>query len=111
MSCRAHNRISSCFPIISIDSSGKAIAKGRRRQEQTWLRQNEGECMTVQSGGALVLFSGGQDSSTCLAWALERFSRVETIGFDYRQRHVVELTCRGKIREALKTQFPTWSKR
>ncbi len=44
--------------------------------------------------GALVLFSGGQDSSTCLAWALERFARVETVGFDYGQRHGVEMQAR-----------------
>ena len=50
---------------------------------------------------ALVLFSGGQDSTTCLAWALERFERVETIGFDYGQRHRVELEQRAGVREAL----------
>ena len=47
---------------------------------------------------ALVLFSGGQDSTTCLAWALARFAAVETIGFDYGQRHRVELECRGADR-------------
>ena len=46
---------------------------------------------------ALVLFSGGQDSTTCLAWALERFESVETVGFDYGQRHLVELECRDPI--------------
>ena len=51
--------------------------------------------------GALVLFSGGQDSTACLAWALERFGRVETVGFAYGQRHAVELDCRAPIREAL----------
>lgn len=51
--------------------------------------------------GALVLFSGGQDSATCLAWALDRFPRVETLGFDYGQRHRVELECRAAFREAL----------
>ncbi len=51
--------------------------------------------------GALVLFSGGQDSTACLAWALERFARVETIGFAYGQRHTVELDCRGPVRDAL----------
>lgn len=51
--------------------------------------------------GALVLFSGGQDSATCLAWALDRFPRVETLGFDYGQRHRVELECRATFREAL----------
>ncbi|MDB5559591.1 MAG: 7-cyano-7-deazaguanine synthase [Enterovirga sp.] len=50
---------------------------------------------------ALVLFSGGQDSTTCLAWALRRFAEVETVGFDYGQRHAVELECRVGIREAL----------
>jgi 7-cyano-7-deazaguanine synthase len=52
-------------------------------------------------GRALVLFSGGQDSTTCLAWALSRFPAVETLGFDYGQRHRVELECRLKIRDAL----------
>jgi len=50
---------------------------------------------------ALVLFSGGQDSTTCLAWALTRYATVETIGFDYGQRHRVELACRAPIRHAL----------
>ena len=59
--------------------------------------------------GALVLFSGGQDSTTCLAWALERFAAVETIGFDYRQRHRVELECRAAVSERLRCEFPDWS--
>jgi 7-cyano-7-deazaguanine synthase len=67
--------------------------------------------MTVSSDTALVLFSGGQDSTTCLAWALDRFDRVETIGFDYRQRHVVELECRNGIREEIALRFPNWSAR
>ena len=50
---------------------------------------------------ALVLFSGGQDSTVCLAWALDRFQHVETVGFDYGQRHAVELAQRGIIRDAL----------
>lgn len=53
------------------------------------------------SNGALVLLSGGQDSATCLAWALDRFEHVETLGFDYRQRHAVELTCRAALREGM----------
>ena len=60
---------------------------------------------------ALVLFSGGQDSATCLAWALERYQRVETIGFDYRQRHSVELRCRESFLAALKRQYPHWAAR
>jgi 7-cyano-7-deazaguanine synthase len=59
--------------------------------------------------GALVLFSGGQDSATCLAWALDRFARVETIGFDYGQRHAVELECRPAFRTALLEGFPNWA--
>ena len=50
---------------------------------------------------ALVLFSGGQDSATCLAWALKRYAHVETLGFDYGQRHRVELDCRARLREGL----------
>jgi 7-cyano-7-deazaguanine synthase len=59
--------------------------------------------------GALVLFSGGQDSTTCLAWALARFASVETIGFDYGQRHRVELDCRARIAERLRHEFPQWA--
>ena len=61
------------------------------------------------NSSALVLFSGGQDSATCLTWALSRFSRVETIGFNYGQRHSVELECRTKFINKLKTYFPNWS--
>jgi 7-cyano-7-deazaguanine synthase len=60
---------------------------------------------------ALVLFSGGQDSTTCLAWALERFRRVETVGFDYGQRHLIEMDCRLTVRDALRAQFPHWADR
>lgn len=64
--------------------------------------------MSVSPRGALVLFSGGQDSTACLAWALERFSRVETLGFDYGQRHRIELDCRLTVRAELARQFPAW---
>lgn len=60
---------------------------------------------------ALVLFSGGQDSATCLAWALDRFPHVETIGFDYGQRHRVELDCRTAFRAALPAINPDWAAR
>jgi 7-cyano-7-deazaguanine synthase len=58
---------------------------------------------------ALVLFSGGQDSTTCLAWALEHFGRVETVGFRYGQRHAVELDCRPVILAELRRRFPAWA--
>ena len=60
---------------------------------------------------ALVLFSGGQDSTVCLVWALERFARVETIGFAYGQRHVVELDVRPRIRAALAAHSAQWRAR
>lgn len=60
---------------------------------------------------ALVLFSGGQDSTTCLAYALERFDHVETLGFDYGQRHAVELTQRGPVLQSIRDQFPHWAKK
>jgi 7-cyano-7-deazaguanine synthase len=61
--------------------------------------------------GALVLFSGGQDSSVCLAWALDRYTRVETLGFDYGQRHAVELEARQVVRAEIARRFPAWAGR
>ena len=60
------------------------------------------------NGRALVLFSGGQDSTTCLGWALDRYDYVETIGFDYGQRHTVELECRDIILSSIRSKFPQW---
>jgi 7-cyano-7-deazaguanine synthase len=70
-----------------------------------------GPVMTLRDDGALVLFSGGQDSTTCLAWALERFAVVETIGFDYGQRHRVELGQRSIVRGSLARLNETWRDR
>jgi len=67
--------------------------------------------MTMTHHTAGLLFSGGQDSATCLAWALERFERVETIGFEYGQRHDVEMQCRLDVREAVQKVFPKWADR
>ena len=64
-----------------------------------------------ENPGALVLFSGGQDSSTCLAWALERFGPVETVGFDYGQRHGVEMQARQAVLAGLRARFPRWADR
>ena len=60
---------------------------------------------------ALVLFSGGQDSSTCLAWALNTFAHVETVGFEYGQRHEVEIECRSKVRRAIAQLRPEWKEK
>jgi len=65
----------------------------------------------LDGGKALVLFSGGQDSTTCLAWALERFEVAETVGFAYGQRHAVEMTCREPVREAMRRINPAWAAR
>ncbi len=65
----------------------------------------------MNSETALVLFSGGQDSTVCLAWALERFSRVETIGFDYGQRHAIELSVRARLREKMSALNSGWAAR
>jgi len=65
----------------------------------------------IDQAGALVLFSGGQDSTVCLAWALDRYERVETVGFDYGQRHSVELQARAAVRAGLAAQFPEWATR
>ena len=65
----------------------------------------------MNSETALVLFSGGQDSTVCLAWALDRFSSVETIGFDYGQRHAVELTVRARLREKMSALNSVWRAR
>jgi 7-cyano-7-deazaguanine synthase len=69
------------------------------------------ELPTDQAKSALVLFSGGQDSTVCLAWALARYRRVETVGFDYGQRHAVELTQRDIVRASLAAAFPRWTER
>ncbi|MHA6289378.1 7-cyano-7-deazaguanine synthase QueC [Maricaulis sp. CAU 1757] len=66
---------------------------------------------TPNSQSALVLYSGGQDSATCLAWALNRYDWVETVGFAYGQRHDVELQARVEVRDAIKQAFPDWAER
>jgi 7-cyano-7-deazaguanine synthase len=66
--------------------------------------------MPHSSRGALVLFSGGQDSSVCLAWALTRYERVETVGFDYGQRHAAELEARLTVRAAMIEHFADWTR-
>lgn len=66
---------------------------------------------TMTSSRALVLFSGGQDSATCLAWALSRYTHVETIGFDYGQRHAIELQVRLPLLQKMRALSPAWAER
>jgi len=75
------------------------------------VRAGRGARLSTDARTALVLFSGGQDSTACLAWALQRFARVETLGFDYGQRHRIELDCRPRVIAALRERFPDWSER
>ncbi len=65
--------------------------------------------MTLDPQKALVLFSGGQDSTTCLAWALDRYQAVETVGFDYGQRHASELDARPRVLAGIRAGFPNWA--
>lgn len=69
------------------------------------------DSLPTPAQSALVLFSGGQDSATCLAWALERYPRVETVGFDYGQRHLVEMQARLQVRFGMATALPQWADR
>lgn len=75
------------------------------------MSQTEPTSLTSGPTAALVLFSGGQDSATCLAWALERYTQVQTVGFDYGQRHAVEMLARLKVREAMAALSPVWVER
>lgn len=65
----------------------------------------------MNEGKALVLFSGGQDSTTCLAWALDRFAEVETVGFNYGQRHMAEMAARPRVLDAMREISQTWRDR
>ncbi len=71
----------------------------------------DGTAVIPGDRSALVLFSGGQDSATCLAWALDRFDQVETLGFDYGQRHRVELDRRAALRAGMVQRDPVWAGR
>ncbi|AKK20551.1 7-cyano-7-deazaguanine synthase QueC [Candidatus Liberibacter africanus] len=66
------------------------------------------QSIVENKSNALLLFSGGQDSSTCLAWALQKFDKVETVGFDYEQRNKIELGCRLFLREKMVKLIPEW---
>src|SRR5690348_18397583 len=75
------------------------------------LMNDNGRLMSerLPSETALVLFSGGQDSATCLAWALSRFARVEMLGFDYGQRHAIELASRARLVDGMRAINAEWA--
>src|SRR5262245_43876266 len=101
-----------CIELSRTRARKKRKNKERRVPAQTQQQQEAAEGAIVSSrnsDAALVLFSGGQDSTVCLAWALERFARVETVGFDYGQRHRVELDVRQLVRERMTALRPHWS--
>src|SRR5207342_2060016 len=87
------------IPLISLgENLTQRSAKGKRKSSPWAVRRAKGRAMN--EGKALVLFSGGQDSTTCLAWALDRFAQVETVGFNYGQRHLAEMGARPVVRAA-----------
>jgi len=86
---------------------GFRFASGAR----IWGAMSRPSPQTPAATRALVLFSGGQDSSVCLAWALARHGHVETVGFDYGQRHAVEMQQRQVVRRAFVARFPQWAER
>ena len=94
-----------------------AIAQRKNRASRSgdWLNAqgmlSGGMSDTSTNETALVLFSGGQDSATCLAWALARFARVELLGFNYGQRHLIELDCRDRLIDGFKAMNPDWAGR
>src|SRR6476660_2224182 len=89
---------------------GAFLSPGGRRVKGRYAAHNR-RLEVSEKPGALVLFSGGQDSTVCLAYALDRYPRVETVGFDYGQRHSVELQCRQNVRSEIGHTFPAWAAR
>jgi len=94
------------FPLAGLDALSRVI-EGLGTATKDFSK--ELAMMKASDDGALVLFSGGQDSTVCLAWALLRYRHVETVGFRYGQRHNAELAARDGVRQALRDSFPGWA--
>ena len=93
------------------DEGARRFGGGHAEPLGFWAGAVCAKAASMTDDAALVLFSGGQDSATCLAWALETFGRVETIGFNYGQRHVVELDCRATLLNAFNSLDARWAGR
>src|SRR3954454_5336238 len=100
-------------PVPSAARRNSVISTGWQARLASRVRSAKARAMSdaFSSETALVLYSGGQDSTTCLAWALNRLARVETLGFDYGQRHAVELACRDRLFEGIKDLRKDWASR
>src|SRR3954469_10088536 len=100
-------------PVPRAARRNRVISTGWRAGLASSVRNAKARAMSdvFSSETALVLFSGGQDSTTCLAWALNRFARVETLGFDYGQRHAIELACRDRLFDGIKDLRADWASR
>src|SRR5471030_3016227 len=97
--------------ILSLDAGCGSTFNAVARRKVAGHKAIMNDALNDSKSAALVLFSGGQDSTTCLAWALERFDHVETIAFDYRQRHRIELDQRLIVLEEIRHRFPQWKER
>src|SRR6185295_18509822 len=109
--CGAVSWVPNLMPKASRRSQRRHAEQADFHQLAATLRSAKARAMSdaFSSQTALVLFSGGQDSTTCLAWALSRFARVETLGFEYGQRHAVELDCRDRLFEGIKGLRADWA--
>ena len=96
---------------LAVDGLSRAAASYSTRNSILALKSLVKNLSGVPGRKSLVLFSGGQDSTTCLARALQRYARVETIGFDYGQRHAIELTVRPTVLAGLRALSPEWDAR
>ena len=95
--------------VAMVSGLARPGCRSRTKTLMRWTR--EGGIGIATQDRALVLFSGGQDSATCLAWALARYSLVETVAFDYGQRHSIELEVRPRFLARIGALAPEWGER
>src|ERR1700760_2918257 len=106
MAAQSHAKLAE---LLSLPSTRRPLLQGLVRPRDTgqMAKMTDNDPSQAKGpDGALVLFSGGQDSASCLAWALDRYRWVETVGFDYGQRHIVEMEARKTVRTHVAASFP-----